>query len=120
MTHDSSPEPTSAVDPVTDIDTATSHTGRYLAVLVVMCSLVGVSLWLLSAGGPIESVALRRTVLLGISTAQASLVLLFLMHLWYEAVWKYVMTIPAVILALVLVLVLLPDALHPFAVGVAQ
>jgi cytochrome c oxidase subunit 4 len=37
------------------------------------------------------------------------LVVLFFMHVWWEANWKYVLTIPAAMMALFLVIMLVPD-----------
>ena len=47
--------------------------------------------------------------MMAVSWAKAMLVLLFFMHLLWEANWKYVLTIPAVTLAVFLVLMLVPD-----------
>ena len=35
--------------------------------------------------------------------------ILFFMHLWWERAWKYVLTLPAMVLGTVLVLLLIPD-----------
>ena len=40
---------------------------------------------------------------------KAMLVILFFMHLKYEADWKYVLTIPASIMSLLLIMALVPD-----------
>jgi cytochrome c oxidase subunit 4 len=37
------------------------------------------------------------------------LVILFFMHVWWEANWKYVLTIPAAMMALFLGIMLIPD-----------
>ena len=44
-----------------------------------------------------------------IATIKATLVILFFMHVKYEASWKYVLTIPASIMSIFLVLALVPD-----------
>ena len=44
-----------------------------------------------------------------VSVAKALLVILFFMHLWWERAWKYVLTIPALIMGVLLVLLLVPD-----------
>ena len=46
---------------------------------------------------------------LAVSCAKASLVILFFMHLKWEANWKYVLTIPASIMSIFLMLMLVPD-----------
>lgn len=47
--------------------------------------------------------------MLAVACTKAMLVILFFMHLKYEADWKYVLTIPASIMSIFLVLALVPD-----------
>jgi cytochrome c oxidase subunit 4 len=47
--------------------------------------------------------------MMAVSCAKAMLVILFFMHLKWEANWKYVLTIPASIMSVFLVLMLIPD-----------
>lgn len=47
--------------------------------------------------------------MMAVSCAKALLVMLFFMHLLWEANWKYVLTIPASLMSLFLVLMLVPD-----------
>ena len=47
--------------------------------------------------------------MMAISCTKASLVILFFMHLKYEANWKYVLTIPAGMMSIFLMLMLVPD-----------
>ncbi len=47
--------------------------------------------------------------MMAISCTKAMLVILFFMHLLWEANWKYVLTIPAAFMSVFLVLVLIPD-----------
>ncbi len=49
------------------------------------------------------------TIMMAISCAKAMLVISFFMHLIWEANWKYVLTIPASFMSLLLVLLLIPD-----------
>jgi cytochrome c oxidase subunit IV len=51
----------------------------------------------------------NTVVALGIACAKATLVILFFMHVKYEANWKYVLTIPASIMSVFLILALVPD-----------
>src|SRR5262245_1656235 len=48
-------------------------------------------------------------LMMAVSCSKAMLVVLFFMHLKYEADWKYVLTIPASIMSIFLVLALVPD-----------
>jgi cytochrome c oxidase subunit 4 len=47
--------------------------------------------------------------MMAVSCAKAMLVILFFMHLKWEANWKYVLTIPASIMSIFLLLMLVPD-----------
>lgn len=47
--------------------------------------------------------------MMAVSVAKALLVMLFFMHLKWEANWKYVLTVPASMMSLFLVLMLVPD-----------
>src|SRR5580704_1150064 len=54
-------------------------------------------------------VGVGRMFMMMVSCAKAGLVILFFMHLKYEADWKYVLTIPASIMSLFLLAALVPD-----------
>lgn len=47
--------------------------------------------------------------MIAVSCAKAMLVMLVFMHLIWEANWKYVLTVPASIMSLFLMLMLVPD-----------
>ena len=47
--------------------------------------------------------------MMAVSCTKAMLVILFFMHLKYEANWKYVLTVPAAFMSLFLALMLVPD-----------
>ena len=47
--------------------------------------------------------------MMAISCTKAMLVILFFMHLLYEANWKYVLTIPSIFMSIFLTLMLVPD-----------
>jgi cytochrome c oxidase subunit 4 len=47
--------------------------------------------------------------MMAVSCTKAMLVILFFMHVKYEANWKYVLTIPAAFMSLFLGLALVPD-----------
>jgi cytochrome c oxidase subunit 4 len=48
-------------------------------------------------------------MMMAVSCAKALLVILFFMHLLWEANWKYVLTIPASMMSIFLLLMLVPD-----------
>jgi cytochrome c oxidase subunit 4 len=47
--------------------------------------------------------------MMAVSCTKAMLVILFFMHVKYEANWKYVLTIPAAFMSIFLILALVPD-----------
>jgi cytochrome c oxidase subunit IV len=48
-------------------------------------------------------------IMMAVSCVKAMLVITFFMHLLWEANWKYVLTIPASLMSVLLVLLLIPD-----------
>jgi cytochrome c oxidase subunit 4 len=57
----------------------------------------------------VQSEAAGWAFMMAVSCCKALLVMLFFMHLKYEASWKYVLTIPASVMAIFLMLALVPD-----------
>ncbi|MBM4012384.1 MAG: hypothetical protein FJ286_13560 [Planctomycetes bacterium] len=47
--------------------------------------------------------------MMAVSCTKALLVVLFFMHVFWEANWKYVLTIPAAMMAIFLAIMLIPD-----------
>lgn len=86
----------------------------FMIIFVMLCVLTGLSFGV--ANSPLMDHPLTGwTVMMAISTAKAMLVILFFMHLWWEKSWKYVLTVPAMIIGVVLVLLLIPDVGNRFA-----
>ncbi|MCE9546228.1 MAG: cytochrome C oxidase subunit IV family protein [Planctomycetia bacterium] len=82
----------------------------YIAVFIALC--------VLTSGSFMTYTELWRThfsshvgwaFMMAISCSKAMLVILFFMHLKYEANWKYVLTIPAGFMSVFLALMLVPD-----------
>lgn len=84
--------------------------GPYVAVFVALCVLTGASFFTYTDAWrnhiPKE---IGWTFMMAVSCAKAMLVIMFFMHLKYEANWKYVLTIPAGLMSIFLVLMLVPD-----------
>ena len=84
--------------------------GSYMAVFVALCLLTGASfftytdVWRNSI--PRE---IGWTFMMAVSCCKALLVIMFFMHLKYEANWKWVLTIPAGLMSIFLVMMLIPD-----------
>lgn len=83
---------------------------KYLAVFFMLTVLTGASFFTYSDFWPFkETPSVGWLFMMAVSCCKASLVVLFFMHLKYEASWKYVLTIPAGIMAMILMLALIPD-----------
>jgi cytochrome c oxidase subunit IV len=106
------PETTRNSDIFDDAEHEHGHggVGKYIAVFVALCVLTAISF----AVG--NSPSLRHNspgtmwaMMMAVSCAKALLVILFFMHILWEANWKYVLTIPASMMSLFLLLMLVPD-----------
>ncbi len=78
----------------------------YLLIAVVLLTLTIGSFFI---SEQFESRLLTVLLVMCIATAKTTLVAGFFMHVKFEGAWLYALTIPAVILAAVLVSALLPD-----------
>jgi cytochrome c oxidase subunit 4 len=91
------------------------HAGiaKYIYVFVALCILTTMSFWtsnMLPIPWPFpHQPAIARTFMMAVSCTKAMLVILFFMHVKYEANWKYVLTIPAAMMSIFLMLMLVPD-----------
>jgi cytochrome c oxidase subunit 4 len=83
---------------------------KYLAVFVALCVLTAISFAVGNSQSLREnSPAVMWAMMMAVSCAKALLVILFFMHLLWEANWKYVLTIPASLMSIFLLLMLIPD-----------
>jgi cytochrome c oxidase subunit 4 len=91
-------------------DHAHGGLGKYIAVFIALCFLTTMSFFTYSAAWPWrDQPAVGWAFMMAVSCTKAMLVVLFFMHVWWEANWKYVLTIPAAMMALFLVIMLVPD-----------
>ncbi len=82
--------------------------GKYIAVFVALCIFTAISFAI--GNSPImENPAIGWFGMMAVSCCKALLVVLFFMHLKWEANWKYVLTVPASIMSVFLVVMLIPD-----------
>jgi len=85
--------------------------GKYLAVFAALCLLTMCSFltyfpfWREHVPMPAS-----RALMMAVSCTKAMLVIMFFMHLLWEANWKWVLTIPASFMSIFLMLILVPDA----------
>jgi len=84
-------------------------TRLYLMVFGALCVLTGLSF----AVGNSELMTTHKKIawalMMAISCGKALLVIMFFMHLLWEANWKWVLTIPASMMSVFLVFMLVPD-----------
>ena len=88
--------------------------GKYLAVFVALCALTTCSFLTVQPWWPFDK-APTWIFMMGVSCMKAMLVILVFMHLMWEANWKYVLTIPAGMMSIFLVLMLIPDIGNRFS-----
>jgi len=84
--------------------------GKYLVVFLLLCVLTGASFFTCSSWWPFQDTpSVGWAFMMAVSCCKAMLVILFFMHMLWEANWKYVLTIPAALMSCFLVLMLVPD-----------
>jgi len=84
--------------------------GKYVLVFIALCVLTAISFGV----GNWESLRHNSpgtmwAMMMAVSCCKAMLVILFFMHMLWEANWKYVLTIPASMMSIFLLLMLVPD-----------
>ena len=82
--------------------------GKYLVVFAVLCVLTGMSFFTYSSYWPFSK-EVAWAFMMAVSSTKAMLVIMFFMHLLWEANWKWVLTIPASCMSIFLLLMLVPD-----------
>jgi cytochrome c oxidase subunit 4 len=83
---------------------------KYVYVFIALCVLTGASFFTYSEAWPFkEQPKIGWAFMMAVSCTKAMLVVLFFMHVKYEANWKYVLTIPAGFMSIFLMLALVPD-----------
>src|SRR4051812_18369026 len=84
--------------------------GKYLIVFAALCLLtMGSFLTYFDFWREHVPVAASRALMMAVSCTKAMLVIMFFMHLLWEANWKWVLTIPATFMSVFLMLMLVPD-----------
>ena len=84
--------------------------GKYIAVFLALCVLTGASFFTCSEAWPFKNTpSIGWAFMMAVSCTKAMLVILFFMHLLWEANWKYVLTIPAGMMSIFLLCMLIPD-----------
>jgi cytochrome c oxidase subunit 4 len=101
---------TSADHPAGHGDEDHGGLGLYLAVFGALCFLTTMSFFTYSSYWPWrDEPQVGWAFMMAVSCTKALLVVLFFMHVLWEANWKYVLTIPAAMMAIFLAIMLIPD-----------
>ncbi len=84
---------------------------KFFVIFLALCFLTAMSFFTYSSYGPqaLDTDSIKRSFMIAVSCTKAMLVILFFMHLRWEANWKYALTIPASLMSLFCVLMLVPD-----------
>ncbi|HEY2826945.1 MAG TPA: cytochrome C oxidase subunit IV family protein [Pirellulales bacterium] len=83
---------------------------KYIYVFIALCLLTSLSFLTYSNWWRANfSEAESRMLMMAVSCTKALLVILCFMHIWWEANWKFVLTIPAMLMSIFLILMLIPD-----------
>jgi cytochrome c oxidase subunit 4 len=82
--------------------------GKYLVVFGALCILTGASFFTYSSYWPFGK-EVAWAFMMAVSCTKAMLVAMFFMHLYWEANWKWVLTVPASFMSIFLLLMLVPD-----------
>ncbi len=83
---------------------------KYFYVFIALCVLTSASFFTYSPAWPFkDQPQVGWAFMMAVSCTKAMLVILFFMHIKYEANWKYVLTIPAGMMSIFLMLMLVPD-----------
>jgi cytochrome c oxidase subunit 4 len=87
-----------------------SGVGKYIVVFICLCLLTTASFFTYSDWWREHfSPQVGWAFMMAVSCTKAMLVILFFMHVLYEANWKFVLTIPAALMSIFLILMLVPD-----------
>lgn len=95
-------------DSIDQNSSGNSNTKVFVLVFLMLCVLTGISFWVANSY-LMENKVVGWAAMMLVSVAKALLVILFFMHLWWERAWKYILTIPALFMGILLVLLLVPD-----------
>lgn len=84
--------------------------GKYMLVFLALCGLTTLSFFTYSPYWPWRNEPqVGWAFMMAVSCTKAMLVVVFFMHVFWEANWKYVLTIPAAMMAIFLAIMLIPD-----------
>lgn len=90
-----------------------SHHVNYGAIFGLLCVCTALS-WIFDELQASMSRPVLLILVLGVAMCKATFVLLYFMHIKFEAAWKYVLLAPTMVLACCLPFALAPDIAYPY------
>lgn len=93
---------------------AQSHPHKDPRYLLIAAVLIGLTIMSFFMSEQFQSPVTTVLVVMCVAAIKTILVATFFMHMKFEGKWLYALTIPAVILAVVMICALLPDVAFPF------
>jgi cytochrome c oxidase subunit 4 len=81
----------------------------FVTVFISLCILTACSFTFANVDFIMQTPAVGWALMMAISCGKAMLVITFFMHMLWESNWKFVLTIPASMMSVFLVLMLIPD-----------
>lgn len=90
------------------------HPSHLRLFLIVFGMLMGLTLlsFAIANSSIMDTPAIGWAAMMAVSCAKAFLVIAFFMHLKWETNWKFVLTIPASIMSILICLILIPDIMQ--------
>lgn len=84
---------------------------KFFVIFLALCFLTAMSFFTYSSYWPraLDTDSIKWSFMMAVSCTKAMLVILYFMHLRWEANWKWALTVPASLMSLFLVLMLVPD-----------
>lgn len=110
LSHDPAHQSFDATDPHSAEHGHGGSIRTYVMVALALVFLTACSYWTYTPFWPFgDNLAIKRAWMMAVSCTKAMLVILFFMHLKWEANWKWILTVPASMMSLLLILALVPD-----------
>ena len=85
------------------------HFKTYMGVFLGLTILTVISFWIGNSDIKNQAPEVAWSGMMAVSVGKALLVICFFMHLKWEANWKYVLTIPSLMMSVFLLCMLIPD-----------
>lgn len=108
MTHSENQSDSNTSHQPHEHDHAHGSTSLFIGVFAGLCVLTAIS-FAVGSSPLMDTPSVGWVLMIAVSVCKALLVMIYFMHLKWEANWKYVLTIPASAMSIFLILALVPD-----------